>query len=778
MGNEANHFQGRLAALVILLGIGALLCSGCATPTTQQVAQEESTAPMVESLEVRSSPGETVIEIVNSEPTPYTAIGLIDPPRVVVEIKGEPSRDLPLTTMVNDENITEIRLQTSNVETMTTRMEIALAGTVDYKAVPQGNNLVLTFTSKEAPKTARVSEPAEVTEPRISPPEPRIFFEPKPNKNNQVLGVDFAMLDGGRSLLVVTTDKKVGYDLRRKGPKELELSLEESTIPPLLMRRLDSQYFDGAVDRVKASVTDSRVVLDISLRDMVPFHVKQTDAGISVDFEATPIKPPVKILKPVQVAEPAQVQTSPKPPPTNAPLQLASMQMTAPTAAGIPSATSTGMPQAPPKIYTGEPMSFDFVNAEVSNIVRMINAVTDVNIISDPAIAGEKISLTVNNVPWDQVLDIILMTKNLGKRQIAPNILMITTAEKLAQIEAEERRKVQEAQALVDAERKRALEEIEKEKDLEPLITEYMHLDFTMASDLTPHIQPLLSDRGSISEYKAHTIIIRDIAAGIEAAKRIKKEFDIPVKQIMIEARIVDATSSFGRDLGVQWTATRYWQKDSDTDFGLDPTQYENNSDMVMYGQIATNPPTNWSSNITASVARLTNRGLGTVSLDAYLALAETEGTAKVMSFPKVITSNGESASIKRGTTFYLGAAWNVEPKEVVATLSLDVTPTVSYNDFVTMDVAVKDESQTGDSSKSGKDLKTKLMVKSGETAVIGGIYSEDMKENEGGLPGLRKIPYLGWLFKAKSKTVQRGELLIFITPTVLAPPDRPEGSL
>ena len=138
MGNEANLFQGRLAALVILLGIGALLFSGCATPTTQQVTQEESPAPVVESLEVRSSPGQTVIEIVNSKPTPYTAIGLIDPPRVVVEINGERSPDLPLTTMVNDENITEIRLGTGNAETMTTRMEIALARAVDYKAVAHG----------------------------------------------------------------------------------------------------------------------------------------------------------------------------------------------------------------------------------------------------------------------------------------------------------------------------------------------------------------------------------------------------------------------------------------------------------------------------------------------------------------------------------------------------------------------------------------------------------------------------------------------------------------
>ena len=197
---------------------------------------------------------------------------------------------------------------------------------------------------------------------------------------------------------------------------------------------------------------------------------------------------------------------------------------------------------------------------------------------------------------------------------------------------------------------------------------------------------------------------------------------------------------------------------------------------MVLGGSVATNAPTEWASNIAFSIARLTNRGLGTLSLYAYLALAESEGKARIMSNPKVIASNGESANINRGTTFFLQAAENVEPKEVVATLSLEVTPTVSYNDFVTMEVNVKDESQTGSSSKSGKDLRTKLMVKSGETAVIGGIYTEDSTENESGIPGLKNIPYLGRLFKAKTKTMSKGELLIFITPTVLAPPDRPEA--
>jgi type IV pilus assembly protein PilQ len=245
----------------------------------------------------------------------------------------------------------------------------------------------------------------------------------------------------------------------------------------------------------------------------------------------------------------------------------------------------------------------------------------------------------------------------------------------------------------------------------------------------------------------------------------------------MIEARLVDAETNFGRDIGVEWTTTRLWQKDEGTNWGTDPTEYENNSDMVVGGGISSNAPADWASNMAFSLYRLTNQGLGTLSLDAFLAYAESEGTAKVISAPKVIASNGESATIARGTTFYLDAAENVEHKEVKAELSLEVTSTVSYNNFVTMEVAVKDET-AGVARKSGKDLSTKLMVASGETIVIGGIYKEDRSEDTSGIPFLKDIPYLGWAFKAQSNVVSKSELLIFITPTVLPPPGQTQGEV
>jgi type IV pilus assembly protein PilQ len=734
------------------------------------------------------------VEIQSSRPTHYTAFTLIDPPRVILDIRGEPGPGLRQTTEVNDGNVREIRFEKGKTQTMTTRLVVALVRAVDYDAVEQENRIRLTLTPKGPPPgTAQRSEdqtdagPQEAAKPGvITPAEPRIFFKPRPIGLNQVLGVDFTMLDAGRSLFVVTTDKKVPYHLERSGPKTLLLTLEESTIPPLLMRRLDSRYFDGTVDRVKAKLTDSQVALAISLREMVPFHVKQTESAISIDFGPTTIAPPEKRLMPLKVSEAQAVQVVRTPAegaPEEAP-EVIRVQPPPPTKAeaiGPPPVRETTYPSVTPPVgrrYSGEPMYLDFVNAEVTNILRLINEVSEENIIWDPAISGKKVSMVLKNVPWDQALELILVNNDLAKRQVSRNIIWITTKEKMSKIEAEERKRQQEAEARLEAERKRKLEAVEKKKQLEPLITEFIPLDFATAEEIKQHI--VLSDRGTIStDARTNTIIIKDIFENIEEAKKTVKQFDTPVKQIMIEARIVDASTNFSRDLGVRWgipatAAGVNAQRRSTTGVGFgiptDATGFigAGGKSSLVGGTFSSNAPTDWAPNLGLSIGYLTGSTLGAITLNAEIALAETEGKAKVISAPKVIASNGESATIARGSTFYLEAAENVEPKEVTAQLSLEVTPTVSYNNFVTMEVTVKDETEQP-RGKTGKDLATKLMIKSGETIVIGGIYTETVSKDESGIPYLRSIPGLGWLFKAQLETRDRTELLIFLTPTVVS---------
>jgi type IV pilus assembly protein PilQ len=833
MGNNMSLNRKGISFL-IYLAIGVLAVSGCTTPSTQPIPLDEADAPVVESIRVNTAPEQIIVEIVNNKTAPYVTFQMMDPPKVILDIQGRPGTNLPKTTQVDGRDVKEIRIEEVETKGMTTRVAMELTRPLSYRTEAVGNVIKLTLGPKEIAAGAsemamidREEGPADYGAPK----KPRIFFKPRSIDMNQILGVDFTMFDRGKSRLIVTTDKKVPYQLERKGPMTLQLTLKESTIPPLLMRRLESTYFAGAVDRVKATLVDSQVSLAITLREMVPFHVKQEEHEISIDFGPTSIKPPEKKIVPLtlaqgtleqvievkpDVSETTGVQSTPdvqaiseektemnlQPKPDIGPKIETVAQFTSPivvptapraatrAAKGVSAGAkpviedgmavlqgaATGGPMN--RTYTGVAMTMDFVNADVTNILRLIAEVSNLNIVWGPNVKGN-VSMRLKNVPWDQALDLVLANNNLCMRHVG-NVIWITTKAQLAKLQAEERRRRTEYEAALEKGREAEKRAKMAAKALEPLVTEYLPVDFAKADEIKGHI--VLSDRGKLSvDARTNTIIIKDIAEVIREAKKIAKQFDTPVKQIMIEARLVDATDTFTRDLGVRWgnTATGAAGVDarrrSNTGVPFtsppDATGFTAGNDKLVAGTLSTNSPIGWISNIGIDFGYLTSSTLGALNLDANLALAEAEGYVKIISAPKVIASNGESATINRGATFYLEAAENVEPKEVTANLSLEVTPTVSFNDFVTMDVTVKDEQRQGFDGKTGKDLTTKLMVKSGDTIVIGGIYTENNEAGESGIPYLKDVPLLGWLFKADKKTLSNSELLIFLTPTVLPPP-------
>jgi type IV pilus assembly protein PilQ len=747
----------------ICLAITALLFAGCASVKMSQPATEDTAPASIEAIKVTSFGGETtVVEVVNSTSVPYATFRLIDPARLILDIRAVPGKDLPQATEVNDGNVTDIRVEKGETQAVTTRIIVGMARPGDYKVAEKDNAILLTFVPKMAALETETAEQQKAVEP-IEPKEPRIFFKPGSISLNQVLGIDFTMLDHGRSRLNVTTDKKVRYNLERKGPKTLVLVLEETVIPPLLLRRLDSSEFDGAVDQVKPdfSSEDKRLSLAISLREMVPLHVDQTDSVIHVDFGPTSIRPPEKKIIPIKLLQAEKPAT-----------------VSGETADGGPVLTQPVPSRNVPLIlgkpkYRGPNMTMDFSNAEVTNVLRLIGDVSNLNIIWGPDVKGN-VSMRLKNVPWEQALDLILMNNGLGRIEEG-NIIWIAPNSKINQIKKDEQQKREAKMAQIRRleEEKKAAEQAKKE--VEPLITEYLRVDFADAKkDILPHLEKIKSERGSISvDARTNTIIMTDIAGIVKKAKKIRSEFDTPVKQIMIEARIVEATTNLVRDLGIEWGIVGERRNNTGVAFdNFDSTTYAVGGDRLTGGSFETNSPVGWISNIGLSFGRLTSTGLGALMLDASLALAETEGKTRIISAPKVIASNGEQATISRGSTFYLPAAENVEAKEVTADLSLEVTPNVSFNDFVSMEITVKDEQQQGNSGKTGKDLSTKLMVKSGETIVIGGIYTENEAENNTGIPWMKDVPILGWLFGAEHKTFEKAELLIFLTPTVLPPPN------
>jgi type IV pilus assembly protein PilQ len=750
----------------ICLAIAALLFAGCAAVKMTQPVTEDAAPASIEAIKVTSFGGETtVVEVLNSTSVPYATFRLIDPARLILDIRALPGKDLPQATEVNDGNLTDIRVEKGETQAVTTRIVVGMSRPGDYKVAEKDNAILLTFVPKMAALETETAGQKKALEPRetIEPKEPRIFFKPGSISLNQVLGIDFTMLDHGRSRLNVTTDRKVRYNLERKGPKTLVLVLEETVIPPLLLRRLDSSEFDGAVDQVKPhfSSEDKRLSLAISLREMVPLHVDQTDSVIHVDFGPASVRPPEKKIIPVKLVQAEK-------------LAAVSGETAASGQVLTQAAPSRDVPLilGKPK-YRGPNMTMDFSNAEVTNVLRLIGDVSNLNIIWGPDVKGN-VSMRLKNVPWEQALDLILMNNNLDKIEEG-NIVWVAPKSKIDQIKREEqqRREAKIAEVRRMEEEKKAADQAKKE--VEPLITEYLRVDFADAkTDILPHLEKIKSERGSISvDARTNTVIMTDIADIIEKAKKIRSEFDTPVKQIMIEARIVEATTNLVRDLGIEWGIVGERRNNAGVAFdNFDSTTYGAGGDRLVGASFDTNSPAGWVSNIGLAFGRLTSSGLGALMLDASLALAETEGKTRIISAPKVIASNGEQATISRGSTFYLPAAENVEAKEVTAELSLEVTPNVSFNDFVSMEITVKDEQQTGNSGKSGKDLSTKLMVKSGETIVIGGIYTENEIEDNTGIPWMKDVPILGWLFGAEHKTFDKRELLIFLTPTVLPPPN------
>jgi type IV pilus assembly protein PilQ len=436
------------------------------------------------------------------------------------------------------------------------------------------------------------------------------------------------------------------------------------------------------------------------------------------------------------------------------------------------------------KDYKGAVMTMDFVNADVTNILRLIGEVSNLNIVWGPDVKGI-VSMRLKDVPWDQALDLILDNNNLAKREQG-NVVWVATKAAIAQIEAEERRKIQEFEAKIEADRKKLIQEKEKEREIEALVTEYIPVNFLKASEITPLLT--VSETGKArggklsTESRTNTIILTDIASSVRIAKDIVKQFDTPVPQVMIEARIVDASDDFIRDLGIRWEQFQINKRSNNTvawptmdalaTTPADPTTagFTTPPPGKTYSPTFTsNAPGGWAPNLGLVFSTLSGSGLTALVLDAKLALAESEGKSKTLSAPKVLAMQGKVATIKRGEETQLAPSENVQPPPFSAELSLEVTPNVSFNNFVTLTVDVKDDKPAGAFKKFTKSIKTELMIKSGDTVVIGGIFNEDYLQDESGIPGLRRIPLLGWLFKAQSITNTKRELLIFLTPTVVA---------
>ena len=404
-----------------------------------------------------------------------------------------------------------------------------------------------------------------------------------------------------------------------------------------------------------------------------------------------------------------------------------------------------------PRVYTGEKIAVDFYETDVKNVFRIIRAVSGENFAIDKDVKGEVTMTLENPVPWDQVLDLVLkmnllgMVKEQGITRIAP----------LESLRNEEDKRLDYIKS------ERLSKEIQK--SLAPLKTDYILISYSNVNDIKPHLERILTkDRGTITlDVRTNQVIITDTAEKVAQAREIVSRIDRITPQVIIEARIVEASSNFTRAFGVKWSSDTSYNEGTNNGKG----HHAYGSNVAMDFSVDT------SNSIGINFSRLTG---STLLLDAKLTALETKGTGKIVSSPKIMTLDNKKATIKQGVEIPYQTVddgdVNVEFKKVE--LRLEVTPHVTADHRIAMKVMI-DKNDVGSITNgvpglNTKGVETELIMNDGETIVIGGIIKSNKTFAESGFPLLSQIPILGWLFKNRTRVEEKQELLVFLTPRIV----------
>jgi type IV pilus assembly protein PilQ len=464
-----------------------------------------------------------------------------------------------------------------------------------------------------------------------------------------------------------------------------------------------------------------------------------------------------------QTAAPAHAAT---PPPVSQPATVPAAEGVAAPAPPVPAAPTPAVPVPVAsggktlgvEGYTGQKISLDFQDAEVSNILRLIADVSGLNMVVGEEVKG-KVTLKLFNVPWDQALDIVLKSKGLGQMREG-NIIRIDANANIAK-QQDEAAKAKEAQI--------------KAEDLKTLI---IPINYAKAADLATTLKKNLSSRGDLTVNEpTNSLIAKDVPQNIADIQQMIKLLDLPTPQVLIETRIVQANTNFARDLGVQWGAAATDNPGDNTSIALNAGPGTGDAFGVQVPNFAVNLPASGGAGSIGNIGFTLGRLVGTpFNLDLRLTAGEATGETKIISSPRVVTLDNKEAVIEQGDSipFETVSDKGTQTQFIDATLNLTVTPHITPNGSVIMKIkatknAIGDfRSRLGAPSISKREATTEVMVQDGETTVIGGIFENTKSESETGVPWLSKIPGLSWLFKRQSVSDQTRELLIFITPTIV----------
>ncbi|MCK5324947.1 MAG: type IV pilus secretin PilQ [Woeseiaceae bacterium] len=551
-----------------------------------------------------------------------------------------------------------------------------------------------------------------------------------------ISSVDFRRTrDGGGRVIVSLTDPSTPVDIRQEGGRVVAI-FKDTSLPAELMRRLDVMDFATPVSTVDTLKTNLDTRIIISAEGKYEQLAYQSDNEFSIEINP--------------VADVIQEGSS------------------------LFSET---------KEYEGQRLTLNFQDIETRAVLQLLAETSGRNIVVSDTVQGN-VTLRLRNVPWDQALDIVMTTKGLDMRQNG-NVIMVAPAEEIA------------ARETADLEAQAAISE------LEPMYSEFLQVNYAKAGDLAGLItaesggNAMLSERGSIAvDDRTNTLLVQDTAERLQDIRRMVRTLDVPIKQVLIESRIVIVNDDFSRELGVRLGFTAY-RENSDGDGAIVTSGSGSGTDTMVnsiidnLGTIGTVTPVEVPNlgdryNVNVPIADAAGRfSLAVLEkdylVDLELSALEAEGRGEIVSTPRVITANQKEARIEQGVEIPYqqsasSGATTIQFKKAV--LSLEVTPQITPDNNIIMDLRVHKDNVGEIISTGGlggtvpsidtRSVETQVLVEDGQTVVLGGIYETERRETIRKVPFLGDIPAIGVLFRSKQMKNDKSELLIFVTPRIL----------
>jgi len=682
-----------------------------------------------------------VIEImINGAVSDYKMFRLNKPERVVVDIPNAQTGTLEKLVQLNVAGVSTARIGSypDKVRVVFDSINGSLADATIEKVA---TGLRVKFGAAGA-STSIVSVPPAipVIEKTVVVPKQDVPVAKKSVVSDikQVASIDFQVLDGISRVTVKTSGVSL-YDAPVKAAGSVSFRIKNVQLPRNLQRSLETRDFVTPVLRVTPVQVKTKsgtdVLIRVALKADQPFELRS-----EADLLILDIKNPVETqnsktdAQVVSGAQKASVTTS------------SSMQDD--QLKKVVDKPSTALKTS----YSGRKVTLEFADAEVRKIFQLLSEVSNKNFVLGDEVTGN-ISLKLVNVPWDQALDIILNTRGLDKREDG-NIVLIRGKDKFASSRDDE-----------DKLRKAAL-------NAEPLETAIFDVNYADLASVESqfNVLKLHKDAKITKDSRTNKVIVKDVKSAVEDMRKILKELDVPEKQVMIEARIIEASSDFSRSLGVSWGLA------TNPDAGGKNFPFINSVDSVFGGIVSNSGASAIGSTVGAADISFGTIG-SNVKLSMRLNAAAKAGLLKFISSPKVATLNNKSAKITSGKQIpYISATSDkIETKFVEAALSLEITPHINNNGTIVLKIDAKNDSVDTTSTSATppinkKQATTEMLLKDGETTVIGGIFTDSETQGEEGLPWLMDVPILGNIFKSTSYSKSKSELLIFITPRILTP--------